>query len=375
MKATFRTCSQCQARNKPTWEFCARCGESLEIDPAEIEADNAAEEDAATFADEEAEPVAASSGNLLRDLVVLAAVVVGGIASYQWWRGAPSVPVATGFVTAATLPPRTVHAVRAVPGPAGEESFAQGRALLARGDAAGAVPLLARAVELSPESAAYRGLYADALIASGAVDEGLGQYDAAVRLDPVNSTLAVAFARALLRAERLEEAVTAYEGALALRPRDHGLLRELADLHARRGQSDRALAVASQAAAGTNDLVVQQQLGRAQEASGDLDGAVVTYRGVLARMPQANLTRGLLAEVLYKQGKHDEALAVFREGLQANGSAALLHRGLGSLLERTGHRAEAATAYREYARLWPEAKDAAQLQRRAGLLEESVATP
>ena len=92
-------------------------------------------------------------------------------------------------------------------------------------------------------------------------------------------------------------------------------------------------------------------------------------------MPQANLTRGLLAEVLYKQGKHDEALAVFREGLQANGSAALLHRGLGSLLERTGHRAEAATAYREYARLWPEAKDAAQLQRRAGLLEESVATP
>ena len=209
MKSTFRTCPHCQARNKPTWEFCARCGESLEIDPAEIEADNANRGEPAA-ADEEAEPVAASERQPPARPGVLAAVVVGGIASYQWWRGAPSVPVATGFVTAATLPPPTSSRRARGPGPAGEESFAQGRALLARGDAAGAVPLLARAVELSPDNAAYRGMYADALIASGAVDEGLGQYDAAVRLDPVNSTLAVAFARALLRAERLEEAVTAF---------------------------------------------------------------------------------------------------------------------------------------------------------------------
>lgn len=378
MKVTFRTCPHCQARNKPTWEFCARCGESLEIDPAEIEADNADDgEPYPALADDEVEPVPDSGGgNLLRDLVVMGAVVVGGIASYQWWRGGPpAVPVAAGFVTAATLPTATAVPARVLVEPAGQESFAEGRALLARGDAAAAVPLLARAVELSPENAAYRGMYGDALIASGAVDEGLGQYDAAVRLDPVNSTLADAFARALNRAERLEEAASAYEGALALRPGDQGLARELADVYARRGQTDRALALASQAASRTNDLVVQQQFARAQEAAGDMDGAADTYRGILARMPQAHLSRGLLAEVLFKQGKPQEALALFRDGLQVDGSAPLLHRGLGSLLERTGHPAEAAAAYREYARLSPTAKDSAQLEQRAGLLEKSIATP
>lgn len=374
MKATFRTCPHCQARNKPTWEFCARCGEALEIDLAELESDNAEAGEAAF--DDEAEPRPASGGNPLRDLVVLAALLVAGIASYQWWRGgAPAVPVATGFVTAATLPSRNVTPVNAVVAPAGEEAFAQGRALLARGDAAGALPLLAQAVQLSPDVATYRGLYGDALIATGAVDEGLGQYDAAVRLDPVNSTLALAYARALNRADRLDEAVSAYEGALALRPGDQLLQRELSDLYARRGQTDRALALAGQAAASTNDLVAKQQLGRAQEAAGDMDGAEATYRGILSQMPQAHLTRGLLAEVLFKQGKQQEALSVFRDGLQRDGSAALLQRGLGSMLERTGHPAEAAAAYREYARLWPEAKDSAQLQQRAGLLEQSVATP
>src|SRR6266571_577996 len=41
MNADFRVCPECGSRNKPKWEFCARCGESLqdvsrgEIAPAE----------------------------------------------------------------------------------------------------------------------------------------------------------------------------------------------------------------------------------------------------------------------------------------------------------------------------------------------------
>jgi Flp pilus assembly protein TadD len=79
--------------------------------------------------------------------------------------------------------------------------------------------------------------------------------------------------------------------------------------------------------------------------------------------------------VLFKQGKADQALAVFREGLATDPSAGLLHRGLGSLLERSGRPGEAAAAYREYARLTPDSADAANLAQRAGLLERSVATP
>jgi tetratricopeptide (TPR) repeat protein len=376
MKATFRTCPQCQARNKLTWEFCARCGESLEFDQAELEADNAESE--TSFAeeyDEEAEAPPASGSTLLRDVVVLAGLVVGAMVSWEWFRSGPTASaVASGFVTAATLPVRSAPVAAVVDPRAGEDDFEQGRALLSRGDAAGALPLLARAVELAPENASYRSVYADALIATGAVTEGLAQYESAARIDPANSAVASAFARALYRAERYAEAVSAYEAAVALSPNDRTLQRELSDLYSRTGQADRSLALATQAAAGSNDLVVEQQLGRAQEAAGNLEEAAATYRRILTRMPEAHLTRGLLAEIAFKQGKPDEALAIFREGLAVNASAPLLHRGLGSLLERSGRTAEAAAAYREYARLSPTAPDSASLQERAGLLEQSLST-
>src|SRR2546426_10614839 len=47
MKGDFRVCPACSTRNKPKWEFCARCGESLQGiplgEPAPVEA--AREED------------------------------------------------------------------------------------------------------------------------------------------------------------------------------------------------------------------------------------------------------------------------------------------------------------------------------------------
>ena len=54
MKQTFRTCPQCQARNKLTWEFCARCGESLEQTAFEPEM----EDEAAPAEEAEYEPAA-----------------------------------------------------------------------------------------------------------------------------------------------------------------------------------------------------------------------------------------------------------------------------------------------------------------------------
>jgi Flp pilus assembly protein TadD len=93
-------------------------------------------------------------------------------------------------------------------------------------------------------------------------------------------------------------------------------------------------------------------------------------------MPHAHVTRGLLAETLFKQGQADQAIALFRAGLELNPSAALLHRGLASLLDRTGRPAEAAAAYREYARLSSSAPDAAALEQRAAWLEQrQTATP
>jgi predicted RNA polymerase sigma factor len=54
-------------------------------------------------------------------------------------------------------------------------------------------------------------------------------------------------------------------------------------------------------------------------------------------------------------------------------AAPLPHRGLGSLLERTGQYADAVKEYREYARLAPNAPDAKQLADRADRLARKLA--
>ena len=103
--------------------------------------------------------------------------------------------------------------------------------------------------------------------------------------------------------------------------------------------------------------------------SGDTAAAADQYRLILDRLPEAAVTRGLLAEVLFKQGRADEAVALFREGLERQAGNPLLYRGLASLLERSGQAKEAIAAYREYARVAPNAPDAKGLAARADALE------
>jgi predicted Zn-dependent protease len=113
------------------------------------------------------------------------------------------------------------------------------------------------------------------------------------------------------------------------------------------------------------------------EKTGDLEAAGEEYQKVLAQKPDAHVTRGLLAEIHFKQGEKNEAIALLREGVARDVEAPLLHRGLGSLLERTGDVAEAVKEYREYARLAPNAPDAKQLADRADRLErrQAAASP
>jgi predicted Zn-dependent protease len=119
--------------------------------------------------------------------------------------------------------------------------------------------------------------------------------------------------------------------------------------------------------------VSKQELGYALQRSGDNDSAAAVYEEVIASAPQAHVTRGLLAETRIAQGRVDEAIAIFEAGLSRYSSTPLLHRGLASALERAGRGAEAAAAYREYARLAPGAPDAQELAARAAALEGKTA--
>ena len=87
--------------------------------------------------------------------------------------------------------------------------------------------------------------------------------------------------------------------------------------------------------------------------------------------PGAEIARGLLADLVYEEGKPDDAIALVQEGLQRDPKSALLRTRLGSLLEQSGRPREAAEQYREYAHLAPNAPDAKELADRAERLEAS----
>jgi Flp pilus assembly protein TadD len=66
---------------------------------------------------------------------------------------------------------------------------------------------------------------------------------------------------------------------------------------------------------------------------------------------------------------------VLQDGIKAAPTTPHLQRQLGSVLERSGRRTEAAAAYRAYARLAPNAPDARAMSDRAAALEGAGGRP
>ena len=368
MKGDFRLCPACGARSKPKWEFCPRCGESLQGlplgEPEPLEAEPELEGETISAA---AFPWVTGFGLIAFGALTVAVMV---------WTGkrTPDQPPNPNIFTLPTMPPSPAAARAQVKDP-GRSDFDEGMRLLDAGDAAGATARLAQAIADAPDNALYRNMYAKALLASGATDQAFSEFEAALRLSPDNVGYISDAARALDRAGRQAEAARFYESILYRQPGHEQTLRDLSSLHQRSGHPELALPLVRRLTESRpDDLVARQELGLLLAKTGDLSGASQQYQSVLSAKPDAVVTRGLLAEIHFQQGEKAQAIALMRDGLQQGGEASLLHRGLGSLLERSGDVAEAVKEYREYARLAPNAPDAKQLADRADRLERRLAS-
>ena len=353
-------CPACGVRNRPTWEFCAQCGESLDGATLTTERE-----------EEGAEVTAAPPVSGVSSTVVLAVTLVAvGVFAVMAWRYAKEAPPPPrpdpAMFTIATLPP-ALPDVPPVPPAPGAEEFAEGRRLEAAGDLEAAVDRFAAAVAADGSNAIYRTTYGRTMWTLGQRPEALAQLGAAASLDPDRQ---LGYARALDIAGDRAAAATEYEAMLARSP-DSGVAHEhLGRLLYRSGSFGEAAPHLEQAVARRpDDPVLRQELGYAFDAAGDKDRAAEVYREVLEVAPQAVISRGLLADNLYARGQKDEAMAVVQEGLELTPEAPLLQRQLGSLLERNGQRAGAAAAYRRYAALAPNAPDAQELAKRASRLD------
>jgi Flp pilus assembly protein TadD len=362
----FRICPSCGSRNKKGWEYCARCGEDLHAVPV---GDAAAP--STSPSDEVVE--SAEGGSWLGMIGPIVAIGLVAYAAARIHRQPPTRPDPAIF-SIPEIPPKQPPA-KADPMSPGQASFEEGRRLFMQGDMAGAVRALAQAVSDAPDRAEYRNAYAKALLLSdGPAAEVVRQYEEAIRLDPRVTEYVADLARALDRLGRPDEAARAYAHAVELAPDDGRILREAAALQSRAGHPENALPYLKRlAAVSPDDLVVRQELGMALEKTGDREGAKQAYQEILRQMPQAAITRGLLAEIYINEGRNDDAVGLLRAGVEADPAGAMLHRTLASALERTGHVAEAVQEYREYARLSPDAADAKAMADRAARLEARVA--
>ena len=367
MKAdSVRICPACGTRNKPKWEYCVKCGESLQDVPLGVPAAEAA--DAAVAEAETVEQAGPFPWVALAATIVLLAAAVY---FYRNYRGAEEGP-APGIWTAPTVPPSMPAAAAYVPEP-GEKSLQDGRNLLAQGDVAGALRLLAQAVAEAPSDATARYAYAQALWQSGEKDQAVGQYREAARLSPKTVVYRADLAKTLAATGRNAEAIDEFEAAVALEP-GPGSLQALATLYTSAGNSAKALDTLRRAAAvAPNSAVIQQDYAHALEKAGNTAQAIEAYQKVLELNPKATNSRGLLADLLFRENRKDEAIDLVRDGIAQNPQAPRLHRDLASLLERSDRLPEAIAEYREYARLAPQSADAKQLEERADVLEKRLA--
>jgi predicted Zn-dependent protease len=371
MKAgDFRICPSCQARNKPKWEYCVRCGESLQgvpLGPASTAAPDVETVDEVAGTESH---VPAAAATVLGGAVLLAGMWYSLSGATARTAAKPD-PGIFAIPRADPTPPPSVER----PGASEPGDYQKGMLLMARKDFASALPLLAATAQREPGNAQYQNSYAKALWGAGAQEEAIQRFEVAARLAP-SAGLTLDLAKALDASGQSGPAAQRYQEVLALEPGQQEALEYLGSLYTRREEHQEAARVFRELSTRRpNDVLVTQYLGQALERSGDLEGAVEAYQRVLSRMPQAAVTRGTLAEALYKQGRGEDAVTVLRDGLQRDPNAAALHRALGSVLERAGQTAEAAAAYREYARLAPNAADARQLEERAARLEQVGATP
>ena len=351
-------CPACGARNKAKWEFCARCGESLQG----AESVSAAKKTPPSTEPSDGPPTSSANTILFGiSFALLVAIAVFGI-RYSLQMGPAPAPEPAAL-TVPTQPAKPTPVPAQVQG-AGAAAFQQGFRLLREGNASDAVGYLAQAVAEAPENALYQRTYGEALIGSGSADTGLAALAEAARLDPHAHRRD--YAKSLDAAGRSADAAAEFDAMLADSPDDPEALAGAGRIAASRKDFAKALPLLRRAVEQRpEDTDLMGSLAMATEASGDFKAAAQAFSEIVVRAPANHAARSHLAEMLVKQGRIDQALKTLRDGVARAPSAPELRRALGSTLEDAQRPAEAAAAYREYARLAPGAADAKELLARA----------
>ena len=181
---------------------------------------------------------------------------------------------------------------------------------LARSNPAAAVEHFDRVVQTNNGYIAALVGKGEALLALAHDADALAAFEAAIKIDPQQQAIArrvevlraralqanVAAARKAAQANRLDEAARLYEQALAASPDSAFLVRDLADVEAKQGKTEEALARYRRVLEmDPTDVPSRVRIGEILDARGDVEGALAIYTEANGLEPSAELRRRMTA--------------------------------------------------------------------------------
>ena len=359
-------CPSCGVLNRPTWEFCAKCGDSLEgatLTTTEHEDDEPGQDAPARV-----------SGVPSTVVLGVAALAFAMLVAVAWRHASKAEPAAQpdpAMFTIATLPPDLPEAPPP-PSTPGAEAFAEGQRLAGSGDLEGARDAFADAVGLDGSNPAYRAAYGRALWDLGVREQALSELGIAARLDPERQ---LAYARALDVAGNRQDAVEQYEEVLARTPEAAVVHEDLGRLLYRAATTRRPRSTSS---ARSRPVPTTGSPRRSWPTPSTPPARRRLRSGCIGRCWRSHRRRSSRGDC-WPRTCTDRGVATRRSRSFRTGCRCLPTRRCSNVSSAasssgTGRRAEAAEAYRRYAQLAPNAPDAGDLAERAARLEKGGAT-
>jgi tetratricopeptide (TPR) repeat protein len=374
-----KICPHCGTRNKPQWEFCAGCGESM-VDVTVVSATDAhalstmvagaTAADAGVTDDVSSGPPANIPWGavLMLPLLVAVAVVV-----FKVYQPAPPLTPSPALFSQNMADKKVAAAADADRAPRFNPKLGKARSLLYKGDTPGALALLGEVVAEDDGDADAHYTYAQALWDTGEKDKAVREYEAAVAHSG-GSAFLLDYARALAGTARYDAAVSKYETLLNQSPDSILYLRELSTVYVQKGAAEKAVPLLKRAVAAAQGDYMRVDLAVSLDQAKAYPEAEKLYREIITDNPASVAARAQLAELLYRGDRGDEAIQVLNDGITQTPNVPGMRRQLAFLLEKAGRSPEAAKQYREYVRLAPRAQDAREVSERAAQLEGASPT-
>jgi len=215
--------------------------------------------------------------------------------------------------------------------------------LAQRGDPVEAAEHNRKALALESDNLIALSNLATLLVDRGNAAEAIRLYERAVALNPKFVFGWFNLGNAYQKAGRMNEAERAWRKAAELDPAMAPAWNNLANLFLERDEVEEAIAAAERGVA-AGDVDAALTLGRALDAAGRIDEAVVAFRKALVAEPRSTLALNNLGSLLERAGRLEESAAVLRKAVRLAPDAALFEYNLGVVLTKQGLREEARAA-------------------------------